>query len=60
MEINDKMKIPKKTSKNYEFSTCRKSAVGSMYNVKPREGEGYFLRTALQHKSGVTSVSDMR
>ncbi len=30
-----------------------------MYNISPREGERYFLRTLLPHRTGMTSFKDM-
>ena len=31
-----------------------------MYNISTREGESYFLRTLLLHKSGANSLENMR
>ena len=53
-------KVRSKSEENYDFSTFRTSVVGRIYNISPREGERYCLRTLLLHKSGSTSFADMR
>lgn len=44
----------------YDFARAPDKVVGRMYNVSPREGERYFLRTLLIHKAGATCFDDMK
>ncbi len=44
----------------YDFTLPPHGVVGRMYNISPREGERYFLRTLLLHRPGITSLKHMR
>ena len=54
-----KYKFRNTTPPQYDFSNARERVVGMMDNISPQEGERYFLRTLLLHKSGATSLSDI-
>ena len=54
-----KYKVCNITHHWYDFSNARERVVGRVYNISPREGERYFLRTLLLHKSRATSFSDI-
>ena len=54
-----KYKLKNSEVVGYDFSCAPHSVVGRMYNISPREGERYFLRTLLLHRSGMTSFKDM-
>ena len=56
-ELSTKYAIP---HPQYDFSKVQERVVGRMYNISPREGERYFLRTLLLHKSGANSFANMR
>ncbi len=54
-----KYKVKSSSPPRYDFSSAREHDVGRMYNISPREGERYFLRTLLLHKSCATSFENM-
>ncbi len=43
----------------YDFKLSPHLVVGRMYNISPQEGERYFLRTLLLHRTGMNSFNDM-
>ncbi len=55
-----KYEVGGKKSGIYDFSVPRTRVVSRMYNISPREGERYFLRTLLLHNSGATSFDNLR
>ena len=55
-----KHKLCSTLTPQYDFSEVQERVVRSMYNIIPHEGEGYFLRTLLQHKWGAISFVNMR
>ena len=53
-------KIRNSSLQQYEFSIPQERVVEKMYSISPRKGEGYFLRTLLLQKSGVTSFETLK
>ncbi len=55
-----KYKIQGSKPTRYDFTMVREQVVGKIYNIRPREREGYFLRTLLLNRAGAISFADMR
>lgn len=46
--------------KQYDFTRAPEKVLRRIYNISPREGEKYFFRMLLLHKTGAVSYSDQR